>query len=64
MLRNLKNMKCGHADTGAVYGLGVVGALFYFLQQATTFQMGVVGVFKAIFWPAFLIYKLLGFLGM
>lgn len=49
---------------GAVYGLGVIGALVYDLQQAPTFWDGVVGVVKAIVWPALLIYKVLETLQM
>ncbi|HSX00911.1 MAG TPA: hypothetical protein VLF67_01600 [Candidatus Saccharimonas sp.] len=45
-----------------VYGLGVLGALVYYIQTATSFWDGVVGVFQAIVWPAFLVYHLLGFL--
>ncbi|HTP13990.1 MAG TPA: hypothetical protein VMM37_10180 [Bacteroidota bacterium] len=48
--------------SGGLYGLGFIGALVYFIQQATTFWMGVLGFFKAIFWPAVLIYKLLEYL--
>ncbi|OGD85775.1 hypothetical protein A2Z23_02695 [Candidatus Curtissbacteria bacterium RBG_16_39_7] len=51
-----------NAGAGAVYGLGLIGALVYFIQHATTFQDGVIGVVKAIVWPAFVIYKLLEFL--
>lgn len=51
---------CGEA----VYGMGVIGALVYFLQHATTFSVALVGIFKAIFWPAFLIYQVLGNLKM
>jgi hypothetical protein len=47
---------------GPVYGLGVVGALFYYLQHATSFGVGLLGVIKAFLWPAFLVYSLLGFL--
>ncbi|MCB0644565.1 MAG: hypothetical protein KDC44_23135 [Phaeodactylibacter sp.] len=39
-----------------VYGLGMIGAAVYFISHAATFWAGVVGLFKAIFWPAFLIY--------
>lgn len=46
----------------AVYGLGFIGALIYFIQHAAGFWMGVLGVLKAILWPAFLVYKLLEFL--
>jgi len=53
-----------HAGSGAVYGLGFIGAVVYYLQHATTFWAGVVGIGKAIFWPAFLVYKLLELLKM
>ena len=46
----------------AIYGLGFVGALIYFIQVATSFWIGVLGFFKALFWPAFLVYYLLEFL--
>ncbi len=48
---------------GAVYGLGLVGALIYFVQSANSFGDGVLGVLKALVWPAVTIYKLLTFLG-
>jgi len=52
-----------HRDSGnVIYGLGVVGALFYFLQSAKTFGTVVIGIGKAIFWPAILIFKLLTYL--
>lgn len=41
-----------------IYGLAFIGALVYFIQQATTFWLGVLGFLKAIVWPALLIYKL------
>ena len=44
---------------GAVYCLGFIGALVYYLQHATTFQEGLIGFLKALAWPAFLVYKLL-----
>jgi len=47
---------------GCVYGLGFIGALFYFIGNATTFWVGVLGFFKALVWPAIIIYKLLDFL--
>ena len=46
----------------AVYGLGLIGAWVYYLSRAKTFQQGVLGFFKGIFWPAFLVYALLEFL--
>lgn len=54
----------GNSSSGAIYGLGVIGALFYFLQSATTFGLVMVGIGKAIFWPAILMFELLSYLGM
>lgn len=48
----------------AVYGLGFIGALVYFIQHAATFGMGVLGVLKAVVWPAILIYQVLAALKM
>jgi hypothetical protein len=48
----------------AVYGLGLFGAWFYYLTHAATFWMGVIGIFKGIFWPAFLVYGVLKYLNM
>ena len=48
----------------AVYGLGLIGAWVYYLGRAKTVQEGVVGFFKGLFWPAFLVYELLKFLNM
>jgi hypothetical protein len=50
--------------SGGIYGMAFIGALVYFIQQATTFWMGVLGFFKALFWPAVLMYKLLEYLKM
>lgn len=44
---------------GAVYGLGLIGALIYYIQAADSFWGGVLGIGKAIVWPAFLVYELL-----
>jgi hypothetical protein len=50
--------------SGGVYGLAFIGAAIYYLQQATTFWQGVLGVLKALVWPAVLIYKVLELLKM
>lgn len=49
---------------GGIYGMAFIGAAVYFVQHATTFWAGVLGIFKALFWPAMLMYKLLGYLKM
>jgi hypothetical protein len=48
----------------AVYGLGMIGAWVYYITHAATFWMGVLGIFKGIFWPAVLVYEAMKFLGM
>jgi len=45
-----------NAPAGAVYGLGFVGAAVYFISYATSFWVGVLGLLKAMLWPAFLVY--------
>jgi hypothetical protein len=50
------NMQQG-AQSGAVYGLGFIGAAVYFISHAAGFWMGVLGFLKAMVWPAFLIYE-------
>jgi hypothetical protein len=54
----------GAAGAGAVYGLGLIGALVYFIGSATSFWDGVWGVLQAIVWPAFLVYGLLDLVKM
>jgi len=53
-----------NAGSAPVYGLGLIGALVYYFQHATTFLAFVLGFLKAIVWPAMLVYKLLEFLKM
>ena len=48
----------------AVYGLGMIGAWIYYLTHAATFWMGVLGIFKGIFWPAVLVYEVFKALNM
>jgi hypothetical protein len=53
----------GSAGGGdAVFGLGLIGALIYYIQAADGFWAGVLGILKALVWPAFLVYDLLKFL--
>jgi len=59
----MKNDIQCNASSGAVYGLGLIGAAIYFISQATSFWIGVLGIFKAIVWPAFLVYAALKQLG-
>jgi len=54
----------GKNNGNAIYGLGIIGALFYFLQNASTFSLVLIGIGKSIFWPAILMFKLLTYLNM
>jgi hypothetical protein len=54
----------GGAPSGAIYGLGLIGAAVYFISHATGFWMGVLGFLKAIVWPAILAYEAFKHLGM
>lgn len=56
------SVRKGNHSGSAIYGLGFIGALVFFIQTATSFWIGVLGFFKALFWPAFLVYYLLEFL--
>lgn len=57
--------KSNNPDSGSsfMYFLGFIGALVYYIQHAGTFWEGLLGIVKALFWPAFLVYKVLEYLG-
>ena len=46
--------------SSGLYFMGFIGAAIYYISTATDFWIGVVGVLKAIVWPAFLVYEALG----
>ena len=47
---------------GAVYGLGLLGALVYYWQHADGFWSHIWAVVEALLWPAFVVYDLLSHL--
>ena len=47
----MANNSCA-AGGGAIYGLGIFGALVYFWQQAGGFWEHVFSLVQAVFWPA------------
>ena len=53
----------GNAPSGAIYGLGLIGAAVYFISAASSFWLGVLGFVKALVWPALLVYEAFKFLG-
>lgn len=61
----MENNNCknnNHMASGGIYGLAFLGALIYYIQHADSFWQGVLGLLKAIVWPAIIVYKLLEFL--
>jgi len=56
-----RNVRIGDASN-VIYGLGFIGAAIFYISQATTFLLGVIGFLKAIVWPAFMVYGLFKFL--
>lgn len=63
--RGKKDEMCCHKSNcgacgGGIYFFGFLGSAIYYIQQSATFGQGVVGFLKALVWPVFLVYKLLG----
>jgi hypothetical protein len=50
--------------TSSTYGLAFIGAVIYYIEHATSFGDGLLGILKALLWPVFLIYHLLEYLKM
>ncbi len=63
MYMSKQSISC-HANSGALYGLGVIGAAVYYVQHASGFMDGVIGLGKAVFWPAVILYRVLEMLQM
>ena len=59
-----KRRTTGGGSSDVVYGMAFIGSAIYFIQHAATFWEGVLGILKAIVWPAITIYRLLEFLKM
>ncbi len=55
----MKQWHKGGGGGGHLYGLGVIGALFYFLPNVTNLQEAFFGIIKSIGWPALLVFKAL-----
>lgn len=50
------NNSAGAAGGGALYGLGIFGALVHFWQQADGFWEYGLAIIQGLLWPAFLVY--------
>ncbi len=62
--RHPKGYRHNGGTSGAVYGLGFIGACVYFIGNAATFWLGVLGFLKALVWPAMLVYAALKYLNI
>jgi len=56
-------MSC-KGTSGALYGFGFLGTLVYYIQHATSFAGGLIGILKAMVWPAVLIHRLFVYMKM
>lgn len=54
-----KYTKIINHESNTVYGMGLIGALVYNMQYAHGVSQVLYGVFKSVFWPAYLVYQLL-----
>lgn len=54
-----KKVDSTHGSAGALYFVGFVGALVYWMQAAVGFGAVITGFLKALVWPAYIVYKLL-----
>ena len=59
----MDNKNAGAAGGGAIYGLGIFGAVVYFWQQADAFWEYLLAVVKGLFWPAVMVYEVFAVLG-
>jgi hypothetical protein len=53
----------GRRWRGAIYGLGIFGALVYFWQQADGFWEHLLAIAQGLFWPALMVYEVFKALG-
>jgi hypothetical protein len=53
----LSRNNAGAASGGAIYGLGIFGALVFFWQQADAFWEYVLAILQGLLWPAFMVYE-------
>lgn len=57
---HVHNNTCGGG--GAVYGIGIFGAAYYFLPQAVGGEQFIMAILKSLAWPGILVYQALSLL--
>lgn len=55
-------MQSAGAPGGAVYGIGLFGAAYYFFPQAVGASEFFIAILKTIVWPALLVFQALSLL--
>jgi hypothetical protein len=53
----MSNRNAGVAGGGAIYGLGIFGALVFYWQQADVWWEYLLAFVQGLFWPAFMVYE-------
>jgi hypothetical protein len=56
------NVRVQGGSSGAVYGLGLIGACIFYMGRAVTPREKAIGFLKAMVWPVFVVKELLEFL--
>ena len=56
------NVRVQGGSSGAVYGLGMIGAAIYYINKGTTPQEKALGFLKALVWPVFVVKQALEYL--
>lgn len=57
--KNKKKVNSNHGTSGALYFVGFIGSLVYWMQAANGFGAVITGILKSMVWPAYVVYKLL-----
>ena len=57
--KNNKKYGTSHGTAGALYFVGFIGSLVYWMQAANGFGAVITGILKSLVWPAYIVYKLL-----
>lgn len=62
--KTVKIVKQGGGPMGGVYFVTVIGAAVYFVQNSVGFGGFILALLKALVWPAFVVYEVLGLLNL
>jgi hypothetical protein len=62
--KSIKVINKGGGPFGGVYFLTIIGAAVYFVQNSAGFWGFILALLKALVWPAFVTYHVLGLLNI